>query len=108
MLTEKAGFVEFEVTDPVTGDRWSVDPSLVLEDWQQSVAATKPDLIHATALLVADHYENAGRRDVEVRASAWVTMNGRPAARLIDPAVDLAARDRGELSDGWILPHPDD
>lgn len=104
MLTEKAGFVEYQVTDPGTGERWSVDPSLVLADWQRSVASTKPDLIHATALLIAEHYETRGQSDVEVRAIAWVTMNGRPAALIIDPSIDLAAHTRGDLPAGWILP----
>lgn len=104
MLTEKAGFVEYQVTDPTTGDSWSVDPSLVLVDWQRSVASTKPDLIHATALLISEHYAAVGDVGLEVRATAWVTMNGRPAALMLDPTIDLAAHDRGEMPPGWILP----
>lgn len=103
MLTEKAGFVEYEVTVPGTGERWGVDPSLVLTDWQRSVASTKPDLIHATALLIADHYEARGELDVEVRATAWISMNGRPAGLIIDHSIDLAAHARGDLPAGWIL-----
>lgn len=106
MLTEKAGFVEYQVTDPDTGDSWTVDPSLVLADWQRSSASTKPDLIHATALLIADHYahHDADLDAIEVRATAWVTMNGRPATLIVDPSVDLAAHKRGEVPSGWILP----
>lgn len=104
MLTEKAGHVEYAVTDPSNGDTWTADPGLVLTDWQAAHAATRPDMVHATARLIADHYQRQGVADPEVRADAWVTMNGRPARRLVDPEVDLAAHARGfSLPPGWIL-----
>jgi len=103
MLTEKAGHVDFLVTDPSTGRNWHADPELVLVDWQAGHAATRPDLIHATAHLIAEHFDPSGRRDLEVRADAWVSMNGRPAARLIEPTLDLAAHPRGQLPPGSVL-----
>ena len=103
MLTEKAGHVEYAVTDPSSGDTWTADPGLVLTDWQAAHAATRPDMVHATARLIADHYRRQGVANPEVRADAWVTMNGRPARRLVDPEVDLAAHARGSLPPGWIL-----
>lgn len=103
MLTEKAGHVEYAVTDPSTGNTWTAAPSLVLTDWQAAHAATRPDMVHATARLIADHYRRQGVADPEVRADAWVTMNGRPAHRLIDPDVDLAAHPRTNLPSDWIL-----
>ena len=106
MITEKAGHVDFHVTDPATGRTWTVGPELVLADWQAEHADTRPDLIHATALLIADHYREAGTPGVEVRADAWVSMNGQPARRIIDPATDLAAQPRTPVPDRWILPAP--
>ena len=103
MLTEKAGHLEYEVTDPATGRNWLAYPELVLTDWQAAHAATRPDLIHATALLIADHYEQQGIPDAEVRATSWVSMNGRQAKQFIDPAVNLAAHPRGQIPPGWIL-----
>jgi hypothetical protein len=41
-----------------------------------------------------------------VRADAFVSLNGRPAARLVDPTVDLAAQPRDLWHDDWILPAP--
>jgi hypothetical protein len=32
---------------------------------------------------------------VQVRADSWVSFNGRPRQRMLDPTVDLAAHDRG-------------
>lgn len=103
MLTEKAGHFEFTVTDPVTSRSQVVDPTVVLTDWQVSHAATRPDLIHATAHLVADHERRQGVADPQVRARAWVAMNGRPARQIIDPDVDLAAHPRSSPPAGWIL-----
>ena len=103
MLTEKAGHLEYEVTDPATGRNWLAYPELVLADWQAAHAATRPDLIHATALLIADHYEQQGIPDAEVRATSWVSMNGRQAKQFIDPAINLAAHPRGQIPTGWIL-----
>ena len=106
MLTEQAGHVEYRVSDPAGGDSRVVGPELVLTDWQAAHAATRPDLIHATARLIAEHYADEGIAGVEVRADAWATMNGREAQRLIAPDVDLAAYDRGRAPPGWILPSP--
>lgn len=90
MLTEKAGYMRFRVTDPSSGRVWEAGPDLVLLDWQASHAATRPDLIVQTARLVAQHYAREGMGWVEVRADVWVAMNGRPARRMIDPNIDLA------------------
>lgn len=103
MLTEKAGHLEYEVTDPATGRTWLAYPELVLTDWQAAHAATRPDLIHATALLIADHYKQQGIPNAEVRATSWVSMNGRQAKQFIDPTINLAAHPRGKIPPGWIL-----
>ena len=104
MLTEKAGHAEFSVTDGATGRSWLVGPELVLTDWQAEQASIRPDLLHAAAYLVADHFRGQGIADPEVRANAWVSFNGRPAQRLADPSVDLAAEPRSPSPDDWILP----
>ena len=67
--------------------------------------ATEPDLIHQAALAIAADERRRGH-EVEVRVDAWVSLNGRPAARLIDPTVDLAHEPRDPWSDDWILPAP--
>ena len=106
MITEKAGHVDYRITDPSTGRTWTAGPELVLADWQAEHADTRPGLIHVTAVLIAQHYREAGLPDVEVRADAWVAMNGGSAHRIIDPAVDLAAQARTPAPDRWILPAP--
>ena len=68
--------------------------------------ATEPDLIHQAALELARRARAEGHDRVEVRADAFVSLNGRPAARLVDPTVDLAAQPRDLWHDDWILPAP--
>lgn len=103
MVTEKAGYAQYRITDPTTGSTWQADPSLVLTDWQAEQADVRPDLIHATAHLLARHYEDEGKPDVEVRADVWMSMNGRPPRRMVDPTVDLAAIPRNLAPSKWIL-----
>ncbi|MEM9465097.1 MAG: HTTM domain-containing protein [Actinomycetota bacterium] len=104
MLTEKAGFGTFVVTDPETDRSWIVEPDAVLEDWQVAAAMVRPDLVHATALLIEARQVDALGRDVEVRADVVVAMNGRPARPLIDPTVDLTSVPRGSGVDAFVLP----
>ena len=103
MITEKAGHVDYRVRD-ATGAEWQVGPELVLTDWQTSQATIRPDLIVATAHLIADHYWADGRGQVEVRADAFASFNGRPHQRMVDPTVDLAAQRRDLTPKPFILP----
>lgn len=106
LLTEKAGSVSFAVTDPATGRRWIADPTELYTPTQVRVMSSEPDLVHQAALAIAAE-ERARGREVEVRVDAWVSLNGRPAHRLIDPDVDLAHEPRDPWPDAWILPYED-
>ena len=105
LLTEKVGSVEYRVTDPSDGRTWLVDPAMYLSALQAERMTTQPDLILATAQIIRDDYAAQGR-DVEVRADAFVAVNGRPYARLIDPEIDLARERQGVGAKRWILPEP--
>jgi vitamin K-dependent gamma-carboxylase len=107
MAEEKVGWARFELTDPSTGTSDTVNISDVLTPNQAHVASIRPDLLHQLAHLLADQHETStGTRPV-VHVDAWVTWNGRPHARLIDPTVDLAAQPwlHGRHQP-WILPPP--
>ncbi|MEM8705110.1 MAG: HTTM domain-containing protein [Actinomycetota bacterium] len=103
MLSEKTGFGTFTVTDPETGRSWEVAPDVVLEDWQVAGAMIRPDLVHATALLIEAEERDRLGHDVEVRAEVLVAMNGRPARSMIDPTIDLTAVERGSGTDRFVL-----
>ncbi len=103
LLTERAGTVTFLVRDRATGATWTADPAELYTPTQLRVMAAEPDLIHQAAILIAAR-ERAAGRDVEVRVDAWASLNGEPAARLVDPTVDLAAEPRDPWTDAWVLP----
>ena len=103
LLTEKAGSASFLVTEPATGRHWIADTTELYTPNQLRMMATEPDLIHQAARTIAAD-ERARGHHVQVRVDAWVSLNGRPAQRLIDQTVDLAHVPRDPWSDAWILP----
>ena len=106
LAAERSGDVEFRLTDSATGQTWIDDASALYTSEQWHLMATEPDLIHQAALELARRAQAEGHDRVEVRAEAFVSLNGRPAARLVDPTVDLAAQPRDLWHDDWILPAP--
>jgi hypothetical protein len=52
------------------------------------VATSEPDLVVQMARTIAAGWESRGL-EVEVMADAFVSFNGRPEVRLIDPVIDL-------------------
>ena len=107
MLTEKTGHVRFRVTLPTLGETRLVYPEDYLTPIQTERMAYQPDMILATARLIADDFRSLDGA-VEVRADAFVSFNGRPVARFVDPDVDLARIKPGIWSKRWVLPAPDD
>lgn len=104
MLTDRTGYLEFDVVDPASGQRWRVGPEVVLAEWQIAEAASRPPLALHTAHLVLDHFAALGHPDVEVRADSFVAMNGRLRQRMIDPHVDLATISRWAPASAYVLP----
>jgi hypothetical protein len=106
MVREKNGSIRYRV-------RWSgakrevqVSPSRYLTSHQEREMSGQPDLILQLAQRIARDFEARGRDDVEVRADAIVSLNGRRAARMIDPDVDLASERDTLAVMRWITPSP--
>ena len=108
MVMEKDGSVELRVSEPSTGRRWEVMPTAYLTRYQSKMMSSQPDMILQLAHMVADDFRARGVHDPEVRVDAFVSINGRRRARLIDPDIDLAHEADGLSPKSWILPHPDD
>lgn len=106
MLMEKNGSADFHVTEPSTGKHWDVSPTQYLTRYQAKMMASQPDMIVDFAQIVARDFRRRGVREPQVTVDAFASLNGRCAARLIDPAVDLAARRDGLAPKSWILPSP--
>jgi len=106
MVREKNAHLTFRVRARGWSHERYVTASSYLTRVQEREMNTQPDLILALAHHVADDVRRRGHRDVEVRVDAFASLNGRPRAQLIDPAVDLAQIDDGLALADWILPAP--
>ncbi|MEZ4367655.1 MAG: HTTM domain-containing protein [Kofleriaceae bacterium] len=105
MIREKHGSVVFVARWP-DGRRLEVAPHRYLDWRQEKEMAGQPDLILQLARHVGAELRAAGHADVAVHAETRVSLNGRAAVPLIDPAVDLlTVSDLGPRT-GWVLPAP--
>ncbi|MCU1369251.1 MAG: Vitamin K-dependent gamma-carboxylase, partial [Ilumatobacteraceae bacterium] len=102
LLVERMASVTFLVHDPATGRTTTFDPDRLYTPAQLRVMRSEPDLIQQAARAIAAH-EAAEGHQVEVHVDAWLSLNGRPAQRWIDPDVDLAAEPRTPWHKRWIL-----
>jgi vitamin K-dependent gamma-carboxylase len=107
MVREKNGVVSYRVRMDGDARERVVSPTQYLTLHQEREMSVQPDLILQLAHRIASDLRARGHHDVEVRADAWASLNGRPSARLIDPDVDLARVDDGVMPAAWILPAPD-
>lgn len=104
MLIEKTAVVDFRVQD-ARGETL-IHPREILTPLQLRMMQTQPDMVLAFAHYLRDRWAQEGRGDVEVRVDAWVSLNGRPRRRFIDPTVDLGAIEDGLAPYDWVLPGP--
>ncbi|UII31768.1 HTTM domain-containing protein [Fulvivirga ulvae] len=103
MLMEKAGYVIFHVKDPETGREWEAYAHDYLTPVQEKQMSTQPDMILQYAQFLEQQYIKQGIKDPEIRAEAYVTLNGRGSRLLIDPEVDLTKEQDGFRHKKWIL-----
>lgn len=103
MLMEKAGYVTFHVKDSATGAEGEVYPSDYLTPNQEKMMSTQPDMILQFAHFVEEEYKRKGIKDPEVRAEAYVTLNGKGNRPFINSLVDLTKERENYLPKKWIL-----
>lgn len=104
-LRDKQAEGRFVAVDPASGDAEVIRPweyGLTVE--QEYAMLNEPDMILQFAHHVEEELREEGREDVEIRALAAVSLNGRDPQLLIDPAVDLADQRRTLAPVDWILP----
>jgi vitamin K-dependent gamma-carboxylase len=106
MVREKNGSITFVVRSARAGRTFYVAPHQYLTRLQEREMSSQPDLILQLAHRIRDDYAAKGLGPVEVRADTWVSLNGRPIHRLIDPNVDLSRIEDGFRKADWILPEP--
>jgi hypothetical protein len=103
-LRTKEGEALFTVTDPASGQTWTIKPQDYLKPHQVMKMITKPDLILHFAHHLAEEKKREGYDNVEVRARVMVSLNGRQPQLLIDPNVDLTKEQVSLLPAHWIVP----
>jgi len=106
MVRAKGGSITFLVHDPSTGKSWSVPPEQYLTSFQESEMSGQPDLILQLAKHVAQDFQRRGHGPLEVRVDSPVSLNGRRAAPLIDPTIDLTTVSDGLQRFSWVMPAP--
>ncbi|MBK7861611.1 MAG: HTTM domain-containing protein [Archangiaceae bacterium] len=107
MLREKQGSVTYLVEAPTVQRVWRVNPLDYLTRRQAAEMSGQPDLVLQLAHHIARDFERRGYPNVKVRAEAWVSLNGRPPALMIDPSVDLAAEPDPVGAPRWVMPRPE-
>lgn len=99
MLVNKAGYLNYRVIDNDTGRTWQISPRGELSGMQLEQMVTQGDMIVTYAQHLKARFPG---QNISVYADSFVSFNGRPSRRYINPEVDLLA----ELPEGWILPAP--
>lgn len=107
MVREKNGSVTYVVSSKKAERTWYIEPRRYLTDRQARELQGQPDLVLQLAHHVARDFQERGYDDVQVRAEAIVSLNGRSATPMIDSSVDLARVQDGLGKAHWILPAPD-
>lgn len=104
LLRTKQGTLSYLVSDPATGQRTEIDPSIILSDWQLRRLDGNPHMIHQFAHYIAQKFAEDGFENVEVRAIAQASLNGRDPQFLVSPTVNLAAEPLSQWHAKWIEP----
>ena len=108
MLIEKTGYTTFKVIDNSSNKFQLVDNMEFLTPFQEKQMSFQPDMILEYAHYLGDTFKKRGFKDVSVYADSYVTLNGRPSKRFIDPKVDLYKQKNDLKHKTWIIPIKDD
>ncbi len=106
MLMEKSGSVSFDLVEPSSGKKWTLEPTEFLTRYQTKMMSTQPDMILKAAHIAKAIVEEKGHSGVKVYARSAVVLNARRPAPLVDPTVDLSQERDGFGHKNWILPAP--
>lgn len=105
MLRQKSGALSYRVVD-AQGNSRLVSPREYLTEAQYREMVGQPDLILQLAHHIRDKMAAGGQAPAAIYADAQVSLNGRRAALLIRPEVNLAAVHDGLGRASWIAAPP--
>jgi hypothetical protein len=89
MVREKMGSLTYRVRPLNSTREWEVNPRQYLQPRQLSEMSGQPDMIVELAHWVRQQAEIKLKTPVAVYADSWVSLNGRPPRRFINPDLDL-------------------
>ena len=104
MLRAKSGNINFRVVDNATNNLIPIKLNEYLTKKQQRSLRTKPDFIWQFSQILKKQFKSEGK-DVSIFATCYVSVNGKPSKRFIDPEIDLAKAEWNYFKHNtWILP----
>lgn len=104
MLREKSVGIRFLIQDEVARKRGFLNVDGILHERQLSRMGKDPDMILDFVHFIRDQRRSHGENEVEIRALALASLNGRKPQLLMDPTIDYAAVDRVWGTQPWIVP----
>ncbi|MCE9625802.1 MAG: HTTM domain-containing protein [Deltaproteobacteria bacterium] len=104
-LRDKRGKLRVWVTDPRDGTTFEADPRSEVNHFQWGKMVQRPQFIWQYARHLKNEVEQEGVIHPIVHVDSWISLNGRPYQRAIDPQVNLAEAESKLFSPSpWILP----
>lgn len=104
MLRVKSGSLSLKLIDNETNQRIKFNFNDYLSKKQQRRIKTKPDFIYQFVQRLKRKYESEGK-DISIYATSFVSVNGKPSKRFIDPNVDLTKVEWNYFThNDWLLP----
>lgn len=104
LLRAKKCGLRLYATIPETGQTGTIDLRTYVTSRQLGVITRDPRMIHQLANYVADDLDEKGVSNVEVRALALISLNGRKPQLVIDPEFDLTSVPVNNNYPTYILP----
>lgn len=108
-LRDKNGVAKFSVTDPISGQVWSVNNRQLLSPRQARKVRCRPDMLLQFAHYIGHEWtERYNVASPIVNANVMCSLNFRPRRQLIDPNRNLMEVERNLWHADWILPLPEE
>lgn len=108
MLMEKTGYANFQVVDPEANQRFYVDNTQFLTQFQEKQMSFQPDFILEYAHYLEQHYGKQGIDDPEIYVDSYVALNGRGSQRYVNPDIDLTTINHTQYRQTWLMPFNDE
>jgi hypothetical protein len=104
-LRDKDGALKIWAIDPKTLRSEEISPELELNPFQLDKFVCNPPMIYQYVQHLKERMKGQGIEKPILRVDSWISLNGRPFQRAIDPNLNLAEIPPRLLGpDSWILP----